>query len=122
MAEHYLIYDLETIPLEWESFSESQQEYLLRNAETEEERQKKKNEFALSPLTGSIVCLGLQMMELRDKEYVLAKRAAYSVAPDPQPDKTETRILETGSECYICTEKVLLENFGKFWRSIQIFT
>jgi len=46
----FLTFDIETVPLPWESFSESQQEYLIRGAKTEEEIQKKKDEMGLSPM------------------------------------------------------------------------
>ncbi|MFW6232764.1 MAG: hypothetical protein ACOC4D_01870 [Bacteroidota bacterium] len=57
--EQYLIFDIETSPIDWKSLSESQQEYLLRYAKTDEEIEKKKFEMALSPMTAEVVCIGL---------------------------------------------------------------
>jgi hypothetical protein len=48
---NFLAFDIETIPMQWDDFSESQQEYILRRKETDEEKEKRKNEMALTPMT-----------------------------------------------------------------------
>ncbi len=67
MGQSYIVFDIETVALDWDSFSESQQEYLVRNAKNDEEIQKKKSEMALYPLTSQVVCLGLQFVIINDE-------------------------------------------------------
>jgi hypothetical protein len=77
MDPSYLIFDLETVGKPLTSFDAVQQEYLLRGTETDEDRAKKINEFGLSPMTGFISCIGMQMMTRVGQEWQ-AKRVAYS--------------------------------------------
>lgn len=115
--EQYLIYDIETVALPWESFSESQQEYILRNAETEAEKEKKLSEMALSPLTSQIVCLGLQMMQSNEAgNYEFINRVAYSNKNQNNNEETEQIKLSTGDDCYICSEKKIIESFWKIFK------
>ncbi len=58
-----LIFDIETVPLEFHTFDEIQQEYLLRGASSEEEREQRKGYGALNPLTGKVVCIGTLVHE-----------------------------------------------------------
>ena len=109
--EHYLIFDLETIPLPWESFSDSQQEYLLRGTQTDEDAEKKKKEMALSPLTAQIVCLGMQLMEPAEGEFKLIKRAAWAVDNNITDLQLQKSILKTGDECYLGSEQKLIRDF-----------
>jgi predicted PolB exonuclease-like 3'-5' exonuclease len=73
-----LIFDIETIPLEFEtSFDEVQQEYLLRGATTDEERETRKGWGGLNPLTGQVVCIGTLVHETRKGSALyLAEKAA----------------------------------------------
>ena len=66
----YIIYDIETAGLSIDSFDDARQEYLLRGASTDEAKDKKINEMALSPLTGQIVCLGIKVMQKHGEEWV----------------------------------------------------
>lgn len=54
-----LIFDIETIGLEFDSLDKKSQEMLLEYAEDEDERQRIRNGLGLSPLTGSIVAIGV---------------------------------------------------------------
>lgn len=113
--EQYIVFDIETAPVKWDSLSESQQEYLLRYAKTPEEEEKKKFEMGLSPLTAQVVCIGLQIMEMQsDGEYKLIKRGALSASPDFDNTKSDTIELEDGSPAIITSEKKLIENFWSF--------
>jgi 3'-5' exonuclease len=59
-----LIFDIETVPLDFEtSFDPAQQEYLLRGATTDEEREKQKGLGGLNPLLGKVVCIGTLVHE-----------------------------------------------------------
>lgn len=107
----YLIYDLETSPRPYDSFSESQQEYIIRGAGTDEEKAKKLAEMALSPLTGKIVCIGLQLMEtLEDGSYKLIKKKAFAL--DESVSMSRIEQLESGAECEIKSE---IEMISSFW-------
>lgn len=64
----YLIFDIETNPIPYETFSDSQQEYLIRGAKTEEEIERKKGEMALAPLTGQVVTIGMKIVPFSQVE------------------------------------------------------
>lgn len=73
-----LIFDIETIPLDFKtSFDEVQQEYLLRGAATEEERETRKGWGGLNPLTGQVVCIGTLVHETgKGSALYLAEKAS----------------------------------------------
>jgi len=115
--ENYLIFDIETCPLPWDSFSDSQQEYLLRGADSDDEITKKKNEMGLTPLTAQVVCIGLQLMRPADSGgFELLKRAAFSVDNSFSDEQTDKIELSTGDTCVLYNEKKVLENFWKIFR------
>jgi predicted PolB exonuclease-like 3'-5' exonuclease len=61
-----LIFDIETVPLDFEAtFDAAQKEYLLRGAASDEEREQRKGYGALNPLTGQVVCIGTLVHESR---------------------------------------------------------
>ncbi|MFC2131072.1 3'-5' exonuclease [Bacteroidota bacterium] len=110
----YLIFDIETVPLAWDNFSESQQEYLTRNASTEEEIAKKKNEMGLSPLTAQVVCIGMQLMESgENNQNEMISRAALSVDNSLKDGEKREEQLSTGDTCIFYNEKTLLDTFWK---------
>ena len=122
----YLVYDLETTPRPYDGFSDSQQEYILRGANTDEEKTKKLGEMALSPLTGKIICIGLQLMEtLEDGSYKLKKKKAF--AADDTISQPVLKQLESGAECEIMGEKDIISSFWKFfqkeeYKNVQLIT
>lgn len=124
--ERYLVFDIETAPVEWDSLSDSQQEYILRRAETDEDKERKKSEMALTPLTAKVVCVGLQLMQANEKgEFELMKRAAYSSEKDIAEDEFREETLSTGDTCYFCHEKRILEDFWKIlakYRDVNLIT
>lgn len=54
-----LVFDIETVGVEFESLDEKAQELLLAYAETEEERANIKDGLGFSPLTGQVVAVGI---------------------------------------------------------------
>lgn len=58
----FIVFDIETSPIPYDSFSESQQEYLVRGAKTEEEIARKLAEMALTPLTAQIITIGMKVI------------------------------------------------------------
>lgn len=110
----FLTFDLETVGLPFESFDEAQQEYLLRYTETDAEREKKINEFALSPVTGRIVCIGMRLMRKDGDTWALENDVAYALdvhADVDAPPVKET--LPSGATSYLASEEWMLTNF---WR------
>lgn len=110
--EQYLVFDIETAPIAWDTLSESQQDYLLRGASTDEEIEKKKFEMGLSPMTAQVVCIGLQLMQAAEGgAWELINRAAFSVGPAPDSTPYGKINLSNGDPCYLSTEKKVLEDF-----------
>ena len=117
MSQNYLVFDIETAQLDWDTFSDSQKEYLLRGAHSDEEIDKKKNETGLSALTAQVVCIGLEMFKSNDTgSFESAVRKAFSFDPSKNDDEVEEVTLSTGDICRFSSEKNMLEYF---W---QIFT
>lgn len=113
MTEEFLAFDIETVPLPFEGFSESQQEYLLRRAETEEEKDKKMMEMALSPLTAMAVCIGLKRVTLTGDKWEEENMAAYSTDLSITGEEYVKKDLESGSPCYLSSEATAISTFWK---------
>lgn len=110
----FLTFDIETVPLPWESFSESQQEYLLRGAKTEEEIQRKKDEMGLSPMTAQVVCIGLMLCSLNeDGSFNEEKTESFAVDNSLKEKEINELMLSTQEKCYLSSEAYLLEIFWK---------
>lgn len=116
MAKSYIVFDIETVALDWESFSESQQEYLIRYAKTEEELQKKKSEMALYPLTSQVVCIGLQFVKIDDNDNENIKKYAYVKDDTLEISTKQESNLSDGVEWEKASEKIILT---KFWDLIE---
>jgi DNA polymerase elongation subunit (family B) len=131
--EQYLVFDIETASIPIQSFSESQQEYLVRGAKTEEEKQDKIFKMGLSPLTAKVVTIGLLLFERDDEEvpdlssisdeelleskgWKLINKAAF-VTDESLPDgEMKTTELSDGSACVAMNEKTVI---AKFWDAIR---
>ena len=112
----YLVFDIETVPLAFDSFSESQQEYILRGTSNEEEEAKKKGEMGLAPLTAQVVCIGIQLIERNEKgEYNILKHGAISVDNSMNDGDERKELLTDQTPCFFYNEKTALE---KFWKLI----
>lgn len=59
MMSSLVVIDIETAGVPWESMSEEEQAYLLKNCKTEEEIQAEKDKTGLYPLTGQVVSVAL---------------------------------------------------------------
>lgn len=117
--EQYLVFDIETVPVHWETLSESQQEYLLRRATNDEEIEKAKSEMALSPLTAHAVCIGLQMMQRNESgDFESLRRRALSVHPEFDDEQVEEIVLSTGDDCRLSSERNMLVYF---WEILEKF-
>ncbi|MEK7138875.1 MAG: ribonuclease H-like domain-containing protein [Patescibacteria group bacterium] len=96
-----LIFDIETVGVEFDSLDEKSQELLLRFAETPEDIEAVKDGLGFSPLTGQIVAIGVLNPET-------AKGAVYYLAPEGKSQKDDDDNVQ-----YIphATEKELLKSF-----------
>lgn len=101
------VVDIETVGFDFNSFDQKGQEYLLKYAENEEEKEEIKNKLALYPLTGEIVAIGILNPETK-KGCVLFQNKSNKT------EKTEENgiVYESGNE------KEILE---KFWNLIRTY-
>lgn len=102
-----VIVDIETVGFDFDSFSEKDQEYLLKYAESEEKKAEVKKKTGLYPLSGEIVTIGMLNPDtLKGKVFFQDK--------GQKIEKFEENdiVFETGQE------KEILE---KFWEHIKNF-
>ncbi|MCS6808917.1 MAG: ribonuclease H-like domain-containing protein [Bacteroidota bacterium] len=113
-AKQYFVFDIETVGLPLNSFDESQQEYLLRSAATDEERDKKIREFALSPLTAQVVCIGIMVVEWDGNNAPEVKRqGAFILDETLAQDEKKTIYLSENMKAQASCESILLDSFWK---------
>lgn len=112
-----LVFDIETVGLPFASFDDAQQEYLLRYASSQEEKDKKIAEMALSPITGQIVTIGMMMIKPADGG-MQPREVAYTVDPAmADTDAPRESTLPSGATAYASSEHTMLENFWKLLSS-----
>jgi len=100
-----LVFDIETIGVDFDALDKISQEYLLKFAEDEEEKAEAKDRLSFSPLTGEIVAIGVLNPDTnKGKIYV---RTEKNIGADKLEEGIDT---ETG------TEKQILE---KFWEDVK---
>lgn len=100
-----IVFDVETIGVDFDSLDQMSKEVLLKNTDTEEEKQLVRNSLGLSPLTGEIIAIG--MLDCEQDEGVVFYR-----------DKNgKGKNFDEANIKYVsCTEKEILENF---WKKIK---
>jgi len=102
----HLVFDIETVGVDWETLDETTRDYLLKFAETEEEQQEVREKVGLYPLTGEIVAIGLH-----DPEQDI--QSVFFQAPESElPEHYE----EEGVHYFVGDEQKILD---KFWASIR---
>ena len=99
-----LIFDIETVGVEFDSLDDKAKEFLLFYAEDEDEKIKIKEELGFSPLTGEIVAIGILNPDTD-------KGAVYFQAGKKNMDKTEDKNVQYVP---LASEKEVLEHF---WES-----
>ncbi len=103
-----LIFDIETVPLEFETaFDDVQKEYLLRGAASDEEKELRKSWGGLNPLTGQVVCIGTFIHETR-------KGSALYLAKSESEDVVEENGITVRYKAF-SDERDLLQHF---WNGI----
>lgn len=111
---YYFVFDIETVGLPLEYFDEAQQEYLLRNAQTEEDREKKVREFALSALTAKVVCIGIMIMEWNSEGEAVCIRQGALILDETLPTGKKQKVeLADGTFAQASDEHTLLTTFWK---------
>ncbi len=96
-----LIFDIETVGVEFDSLDDKSQELLLRFAETPEDIEAVKDGLGFSPLTGQVVAIGVLNPET-------SKGAVYFLNPDGEVEK---QVKDGVQYIPYATEKDLLKNF-----------
>jgi DNA polymerase elongation subunit (family B) len=116
---HTLVFDIETIALPFDSFDQSQQAYLLKLAEREEDetrRQQKRDELianlSLYPLTAHVVVIG--MLNLESERGVVHYQEA-----DPESSRARWRSPDDLIEFVPGSEVELLH---AFWEAIPKYS
>lgn len=102
-----VIFDIETVGADFDSLEPAVQEYLIKWAENEEEKERIKESLSFYPLTGEIVAIGMLNPDT-------CKGAVFFQAPADmrQPFEEEGVRYECG------TEKEILE---KFWNTVKAY-
>jgi hypothetical protein len=105
----YLVFDIETSSLAFEDLDETQQEYLLRGAKSEEEEEDRKRQMSLNPLTARVVALGMVSVSSLDAE---PRGCVYSNTGADDGSEEVEGILSDGSIWRSMPERDLLR---KWW-------
>ncbi len=106
-----LVFDIETVGVDFESLDDKSKEFLLAYSETEEEINNVKNGLGFSPLTGSVIAIGILNPDTN-------RGAVYYVSDN----KNETKE-DDGETMYVpCpSEKELLKEFWKIATHYNLF-
>lgn len=99
-----IIFDIETVPVDFDSLDAISREYLLKFADRKEEQEKVKEQMALWAPTNTIVAIGMLAVESQ-------KGAVYFQSGETKIDTWE----ENGIKYETGSEKDILE---KFWNAI----
>ena len=112
---HFLVFDIETAPIDWDTFSDSQKEYWLRNANTEEEKEEKMFQRSLTPLTGKVVCIGLMIAEYDGYKWNVIKKGVLSnnQYTCKNPNEISEEIIANDVKMQLSNEYKVLEDFWK---------
>lgn len=102
-----VVIDIETVGVDFDGLDDQAQEYLLKAARTQEEREAVPETLSFSPLTGQIVAIAMLNPDT-------AKGAVYYQAPGQDASEFE----ESGVVYASGTESQILE---KFWRTIGFY-
>ncbi len=99
-----IVFDIETVGVDFDSLDQTSQESLLKNAKTEVEQQTVKDCLALSPLTGEIVAIGMVDYDTND-----------GVVYFQSSSGKDKDFKQENSKYVVCSEKEIIEHF---WRVV----
>lgn len=103
-----LIFDIETIGVDFEKLDEKSKEFVLKFAETSEEEQEAKDGLSFSPLTGEVVAIGILNPDTD-------KGAVYFSDPSGKLDKQTENDIQYHP---LSSEKDILK---EFWQTAQLY-
>lgn len=104
MNMNTIVFDIETVAVDFEKLDKARQDYLLKSAETEEDKEKAIDQMALWALTNQIVAIGMLSVENE-------KGAVYFQTEDKKIEDWEDGDIKYSSG----NEAEILE---KFWKAI----
>jgi 3'-5' exonuclease len=99
-----VVFDIETLGFPFESFDESQQEYLLKFAKTDEEREEAIQKLSLAPFTARILSIGMLNPDTKQGK-------VFFQAEDDDPYFVDEGLVQMVP----CSEEEILTHF---WKSI----
>src|SRR5262249_11897452 len=106
-----VVIDIETTGASWDSFDDAQRTYLLRNARSEEERERMPEMLSLWPFTGKIIAVAMLNTDSR------RGRVWYEKNDGREEEVSEDRLFTFIGD----TEPVFLTEFWKAMRRFQRF-
>ena len=115
-----IVFDIETVGVDFESLGQDEQEYILKYAEDEKKTKEEKKKVSLWPFTGQIAAICLLNPETeKGKVYFQAPAqscAERSSGSEQAPGEKIKPFIEDGIEYEAMSEKEILE---KFWQDIK---
>ena len=102
-----VIFDIETVGADFDTLEPAVQEYLIKWADNDDERERIKESLSFYPLTGEIVAIGMLNPDT-------SKGAVFFQAPGERLEPFE----EEGVRYECGTEKEILE---KFWQAVRAY-
>ncbi len=112
----YLVFDIETNGLPFDNFDGKRQEYLLRGADNDSDREKRIREMSLSPLTAEIVCIGYMLMSQADNGWKQEKLGAFVLDASVPYGSNVREELPDGGRLIRCSEQQMLVYFWEMLR------
>jgi len=109
-----IVFDIETIPVDFDSFDEVQKTYLTKFAEGEEDIEKVKEQMALWAPTNKIVAIGMMSVDSQ-KGAVYFSTSSESLADKQNDMQEKVDFVENGIHYFSGSEEVILQ---KFWNAI----
>jgi DNA polymerase elongation subunit (family B) len=117
--KQFLVFDIETGPIDWNDFSDSQKEYWLRGTTNEEEVADRMFMRSLTPMTGRILCIGLMVVEKDETGWSVLKKGVLSLNPqDTENIEITNEMLVGDVKMQLSNEKRILEDF---WKILQYY-
>ena len=115
----YLVFDIETGPIDWDNFSDSQKEYWLRGTTNEKEIEDKMFMRALTPMTGKVLCIGMMVVEENGTKWNVLRKGVLALNPqDTETTEITNEMLDDNIKMQLSNEKKILEDF---WKILQYY-
>lgn len=111
--QHYLVFDIETAPTDWDLLSDSQKEYWLRNTNSEEEIEDRMFMRSLTPFTAQILCIGCMIIKRENDSWEVLKKGVLATNPDPNCNDIIEEFLSDNTKMQLSTERKVIEDFWK---------